>query len=321
MKLGIIGAGKIVHDFLTIANTIPDLQLSAISAPPRNLESMKDLQKKYHIKKVYTDNQNLILDSNVDTIYVAVPNFLHYQVCKDALTSGKNIICEKPFVYTVEEAKELKRIADNKHVMLVEAITNIYLENFKEIKSHLKELGPIHIVNLNYTQLSTRYPDFLKGNLLPVFDPEKGGGALMDLGIYVIHLAVGLFGMPTEVKYLGNYSQGTDTSGMIILKYPGMICNLTIAKDAFAQAESFIEGENGSIRITGLLNELPKFSVEMRNQPPVEYNFNQFEHRMKAEFSTFAQWLKVSDFDSENKAFLQSIQALEVLGQAKENRI
>lgn len=317
MKLGIIGAGKIVHDFLTVANSISDLQLVAISAPPQNLPELKKLQAKYGFKKVYTDNQELLLDSNVDTVYVAVPNSLHYEVCKESLKYGKNVICEKPMVYTVTQAKELKGIADTKHVMLFEAITNLYLENFKEIKSRLKLLGPIHIVNLNYTQLSTRYPKFLKGHLLPVFDPKKGGGALMDLGIYVIHLAVALFGMPDEVKYFGNYAQGTDTSGVIVLKYSDKICNLIVAKDSYAEPFSFIEGEKGSIRINGLINQLPSFSLELKGKDVQDFNFNKHKHRMVSEFETFIKCLNMCDFEAENQAFTQSIQALRVLQEAK----
>lgn len=140
MKLGIIGSGKIVHDFLTTADKIENLELAAISTTKRSQAIARDLAKQYGIKEVFADNNLLFHDPNVDTVYVAVPNSLHYEVVKQAIENGKNVICEKPYVSTVAEAKELKKIADKHHVIIVEAITNIHLGNFQAIKKHLKKL-------------------------------------------------------------------------------------------------------------------------------------------------------------------------------------
>ena len=134
MKLGIIGSGKIVHDFLTAIDQINNLDVVAISSTKRSENIAQELAKKYSINKTYTDNDELMSDPDVDTVYVAVPNFLHYQVAKAALEHGKNVICEKPFVDSTNEAKKLKQLADEKNLIIVEAITNIYLENFKRIR-------------------------------------------------------------------------------------------------------------------------------------------------------------------------------------------
>lgn len=63
-------------------------------------------------------------ETNADTVYVAVPNSLHYSFAKKALLAGKNVICEKPFTVKYDEFKELKQIAKEKQLILVEAITN-----------------------------------------------------------------------------------------------------------------------------------------------------------------------------------------------------
>lgn len=184
MKLGIIGSGMIVHDFLTTADQVANMTVTAISSTKRSENIARELAKKYNIKRTYTDNEELMADSEVDTVYVAVPNFLHYEVAKAALEHDKNVICEKPFVQSTTQAKKLKKLADEKGLIIVEAITNLYLENFKQIQKELNKIAPIHIVNLNYTQYSSRYDAFLEGKIAPVFDPKKDGGALMDLNIY-----------------------------------------------------------------------------------------------------------------------------------------
>ena len=120
---------------------------------------------------MYDNNADLFNDPDVDTVYVAVPNSLHFSISKEALEAGKNVICEKPFVATVDEARELKAIADQKKLIIIEAITNIYLENFKFIEENLDKIAPIHVVNLNHTQYSSRYDAFLAGDIQPAFDP------------------------------------------------------------------------------------------------------------------------------------------------------
>ena len=90
---------------------------------------------------------------------------------------------------------------------MIEAIINQYLENFKVIKDSLSEIGDIKIVNINYSQYSSRYDAFKRGDIAPAFNPEMGGGALRDLNIYNIHLLVGLFGNPNRVEYLPNVEE------------------------------------------------------------------------------------------------------------------
>ena len=92
---------------------------------------------------------------------------------------------------TIEEAKELKKLAIQNHLFLWEAITNQYLPNFYKIKSLLNELGHIKIVECNYSQYSSRYNAFKEGMILPDFDYTKSCGALMDLNIYNIHFVFG----------------------------------------------------------------------------------------------------------------------------------
>ncbi len=76
------------------------------------------------------------------------------------------------------------------------------MENFKVIKDSLSEIGDIKIVNINYSQYSSRYDAFKQGEIAPAFNPEWVVEPLRDLNIYNIHLLVGLFGNPNRVEYL-----------------------------------------------------------------------------------------------------------------------
>ena len=83
MKLGIIGSGMIVKDFLSFAHELSEIKLEAITA--RNIENLKELQNKYNIKEIYTDIDLCLKNNEIDTIYVEVPNKLNYEVANKAL--------------------------------------------------------------------------------------------------------------------------------------------------------------------------------------------------------------------------------------------
>lgn len=317
MKLGIVGSGKIVHDFLTTTDKVNGLELTAISTTPRSQHIAQDLAKQYAIADVFSDNEQLYQDQNVDTVYVAVPNSLHYQVVKRAVMNGKNVICEKPYVSTVKEAKELKQLADEHNVIIVEAITNIHLKNYQAIKHAITKIAPVHILALNYTQYSSRYDDFLQGKIAPVFDPAKDGGTLMDLNIYNIHLAVGLFGRPDAVQYYPVIQQGVDTSGILNLNYPEMQATLIAAKDCYTTPRSFIEGENGTITFDGSTGALNNFTIESKNGQTDSFELNQYQHRMASEFNDFVQIIDSHDTKTANELYDHSTAVIDVLAQAK----
>lgn len=318
INLGIVGSGMIVHDFLSISNQVPDLNLTAISTTKRSEKIGQELSEKYGIKYAYSDNEKLFNNKEVNTVYVGVPNNLHYEVAKKALLAGKNVICEKPFVDTADQARELKKIADEKGVFLVEAITNIYLANFNYLKEHLKAIGPIHQVALNFTQYSSRYDNFLKDIIEPVFDYRKNGGALMDIGIYNIHLAVGLFGKPEHVQYFPVMQKKVDTSGTLMLTYPGMQISSIAAKDSYVTDQwSYIEGEKGTLKIKGSLGQLNEVELDLKGEEPRKIKLNRYNDRMVAEFVEFSRMIKENDKEAANKAFEHSLTVLEVLEAAR----
>lgn len=320
MKLGIIGSGKIVHDFLTIADQISDLELTALATTKRSHQIGLDLQKKYQITKLYDNNADLFNDPDVDTVYVAVPNSLHFSISKEALEAGKNVICEKPFVATVDEARELKVIADQKKLIIIEAITNIYLENFKFIEENLDKIAPIHVVNLNYTQYSSRYDAFLAGDIQPAFDPKKDGGALMDLGIYNLHIIIKLFGKPESINYFPTMQKNIDTSGILHLSYSDKQASSIAAKDSFSPNVSTIEGEKGALIIYGHPNEIPKVGMQLKGQEVKVINNNKYSHRMVAEFIEFTKIIDQHKFKEADHAFVHSLNTLSVLQEAKSQR-
>lgn len=314
MKLGIIGSGMIVKDFLSFAHELPEIKLEAIAA--RNIENLKELQSKYNIKNIYTDIDLCLENKEIDTIYVAVPNNLHYTVAKKALEAGKNVICEKPFTLKYDEAVELFEIAEARGLILIEAITNQYQKNYLDIKDNIDNIGEIRLVECNFSQLSSRYEAFKNGVIAPVFDKSKGGGVLGDLNIYNIHFVVGLFGKPNKVHYSPNIVNDVDTSGILLLEYNNFKVVCIAAKDTFNNSYVNIQGDQGIIKVIGPTNEVPNYSIQKKDNL-IEENKNIHSHRMFAEFKKFVEVINNKDFEFMNNQKEHTLNVMYIYEEAK----
>ena len=314
MNLGIVGAGMIVKDFLSFTHELPEIKLEAIVA--RNIENLKNLQSMYNIKEIFTDLDECLSSPSIDTIYVAVPNNLHYSAAKKALEAGKNVICEKPFTLDYHETVELFELAESKNLILIEAITNQYLPNYLEIKENLSQIGNIRLVECNFSQLSSRYEAFKKGIIAPVFDKNQGGGVLGDLNIYNIHFVVGLFGVPKNSEYYPNIVREVDTSGILILEYDEFKVVCIAAKDTYNNSYANIQGDKGLIKVIGTLNEVPNYIIK-NNEVEMKVNKNIHKHRMYSEFKKFIDVIDNKDFDFMQKQKVHSLAVMEIFDKSR----
>ncbi|TDE71755.1 Gfo/Idh/MocA family oxidoreductase [Streptococcus vicugnae] len=316
MKLAILGTGKIVDEVLPVLKEINGINLVAILSTPRSLTKAQELAEVYAINQASSDYDSILTNPEVDTVYVALPNHLHYDYAKKALLAGKHVICEKPFTLTLAEFEDLANIAEQKNRILLEAITNQYLGNFASIKANLAKLGDIKIVECNYSQYSSRYDAFKRGEIAPAFNPKKGGGALRDLNIYNIHLVVGLFGKPEKVFYLPNIERDVDTSGVLVMDYGKFKAVCIGAKDCGADIKSTIQGNKGSIAVLGATNTLPELALTLNNQNMTMINENSLNHRMHDEFVAFQAIIEHEDMTATKLALDHSRLVMEVLDQA-----
>lgn len=301
MKLAIIGSGMIVHDFLTMALDIPEIQLEMIVGTNRSSDKMQLLKDTYGIRQVSTRYEDCLNDQRIDTVYIALPNHLHFSFAKQAILNKKNVICEKPFTLNLAEMKELRELALANNVLLFEAITNQYLTNYKKIKEAISTIGAIKIIECNYSQYSSRYDAFKKGDILPAFNPKMGGGALMDINIYNIHFVTGIFGAPTKVNYSANVENSIDTSGILSLDYKDKKVVCIGAKDSTAPVRTIIQGNNGSIVIEGPTSTIDRFTVIDHQNKSQIVDFKVHTHRMYEEFVEFERIIRESDFETMTK--------------------
>ena len=317
MRLGIVGAGMIVRGLFTFIHEVEGIELEAIASTEKSIDKVRQMAKENHVKKAYLNFDELLNDEDIDVMYIATPNHLHYQMCKQALERGKHVICEKPFTSRVEELEELSQLAKEKHLFLFEAISTQYLPNVLKIKEKLSELGKIKIVTANYSQYSSRYNAFKEGIIQPAFDYTKSGGALMDLNIYNIRLMVALFGKPLKVNYMANIEKNIDTSGIITLDYGNFKAVLIGAKDCKAPIATSIQGDQGCISIQTPANVLRSFKILHNDQREEEFDLQGDTHRMVYEFNEFVKMIENKDSDRANEMMEKSLIAMDIATKAR----
>lgn len=247
MKLGIVGNGGIVQVAL---QSLQESNIEVCALWCRNESKGKPIVEQYKIQSLYTDYDVFLQDASFDTVYIGLINSLHYAYAKKALQANKNVIVEKPFTSTEHEAIDLYTTALEHHVFLFEAIMSRYSDNYEALKQHLSDVGDIKTIQCNYAQYSRRYDAYLKGEVLPAFDPVLSGGALYDINVYNVHFLTGLFGMPVNSMYMANIGyNGIDTSGCLLMQYFDCTCTCIGAKDCSGKNGVLIQGTKGYIEI------------------------------------------------------------------------
>ena len=156
MNIGILGTGSIARTMAAEFAKVPAFRCEAVCS--RQQATGEALAQQFGIPKVYTDYDAMLADPDIELVYIATPNSLHYAQTKAALLAGKNVLCEKPFVPTVAEADELIALAKEKHLFLFEAITT----------AHHPQLCTCKAVPRRH-----RFSPHRLLHLLPVFQPVR----------------------------------------------------------------------------------------------------------------------------------------------------
>lgn len=316
LKLGILGTGMIVLDVLSFLNEL-DIEKKVILSRPQSKEKTLKLQKEYGLDEIYYD-YDALLESDIDTVYVALPNHLHYEYTKKAIVSGKDVIVEKPITSNPKQLEELITLANQYDVMMVEAMNIHHLPAYQALKEEVKNVGEVKMITFNFSQYSSRYDRFKQGDIAPVFDYKQNGGALMDLGVYNIHAIVGIFGEPKDVQYYPNIERKIDTSGVCVLDYGTFKAVSIAAKDCKAPLSNVIQTGQGCLVFKTSPSVLTSFERITNTGEQKVFDFTQQKHRLYYEFVNFIEMFKQHDKEAMNELLKISMTVSKVIYQARQ---
>ncbi|PSR09759.1 MAG: gfo/Idh/MocA family oxidoreductase [Bacteroidetes bacterium] len=271
---GIIGPGKIAHQFAQDLAQVPHAKLVAVAG--RNLERAQQFGATYGAPHAFDAVSDLLACPGLDVVYIATPHTSHSALSLQCLEAGIPVLCEKPWAVNADEAALLVAKAREKQVFLMEALWTRFLPTTQKILALIEAgiIGEVESVKADFGFRATYDP---AGRL---FNPTLGGGALLDIGIYPVFLAQLLLGTPTEVKsVIRPAPTGVDMETSIVLQYAGhQLASLHCTLGAHTKTEAFIHGSKGSIHWHGRWHEPSHFSVLLPGQGPDNYFFDYTTH-------------------------------------------
>lgn len=245
INLGTVGTGWITERFIQSAKLSGNFHLVGVHS--RTEDKARKMAAEHEARYSFTDVEEMAKNTEIQVVYIASPNSLHFEQTLTFLKNKKHVICEKPIFSNLAELEEAFRVAQENGVYLFEAIRNIHTPNFRVLKDHLHMAGQIRSTILPYMKYSSRYDLFLQGEEPNIFSANYSGGALVDLGVYPLYLAVGLFGDPKDISYFPVLLRsGVDGSGTLVLDYGDFSCTIFCSKISDSIIPCEIHGEEGT---------------------------------------------------------------------------
>ena len=253
---GVIGTGGIaalqVSDLLTAG-----LRVSAVGS--RREESARAFGERFGIPKAHGSYEALVAEPEVDIVYVATPHPMHVTAALLAIEAGKHVLLEKPFTMNASEARRVAEAAKAKGVFLMEAMWTRFLPTMTRVMELIRggAIGPARVLLSDHNQYIPRE------KAVRLHEPELGGGALLDLGIYPISLASYLFGAPASVTARATFTElGVDELTAMIFEYEtGAQASLHTGFLALGPNVASIVGTEGRIDIDSVWYTQTSFTL------------------------------------------------------------
>ncbi len=249
LKVGIMGTGRIASVLAETMVQMPEICL--YGAASRSLEKAEDFAARFSIKKAYGSYEELAADSEVQLIYIATPHSEHSSNARLCLEHGKHVLCEKSFSANYSQAKEMIDLAQEKNLMITEAMWVRYMP----MADTLKEVLASGIIGEPMTL--TANLAYLVSDKHRIMAPELAGGALLDVGVYTLNFASLVFGdeITDITSSVIKTESGVDAQNSITLLYPGgKMAVLNSSIQVLSDRQGIIYGTKGFLVVENINN-------------------------------------------------------------------
>lgn len=264
IKWGVLGTANIARGC-----TIPGMQLAEncelYAIAGRNLDKAEQFKSEFGFKRAYGSYEALLADPAVESVYIPLPNTLHYEWVIKAAKAGKHILCEKPLAPSAAQAGEMQAAARENGVLLMEAFAYLHSPLITAIKA---ELDRGTIGEVRYLENAFVTSDYDLSNIR--MRKQTLGGSLYDLGCYCISQAVWLLGEPESVCAVADFSdQGVDRLATGILRYANGVraaftCGMVLPTEQNKRLDRLqIHGTRGVLRTDAEYNQAGQLSYQI----------------------------------------------------------
>jgi xylose dehydrogenase (NAD/NADP) len=246
VQWGILSTAAINDALIGPMNTAKKSRLTAVAS--RDRARAKEYASRNNIPKYYGSYWELLSDTDIDAVYISLPNTLHYEWIVNAANEKKHVLCEKPLVTEIEQIEKLKSVEKDTGVTIFEAFMYLHHPQTKKLLEIIKS-GRIGKVQYIVSWLDYFLPFSETDNIR--LKPELGGGSLWDVGVYTNSFSIVFAGgeIPSEVTCYQTYGEtGVDTSTYAQMKFPnGTIAQFSASIRAPFRVGAHIVGESGGL--------------------------------------------------------------------------
>ena len=214
MNIAILGTGWIAAKLAEAIRGLDDNYVP-YAAASRDISKAQSFSEKWGFEKAYGSYEEMLKDDKVDLVYIATPHSHHYEHAKMCIEAGKNMLVEKAFTANAVQAEEIIRLAEEKGLLITEAIWTRYMPSRKIIDDIISS-GKIGTPSMISADLC--YPMTHKERII---SPALAGGALLDIGVYTLNFASMIFGneIETITGQCTKFESGTDAQDSVSVVY------------------------------------------------------------------------------------------------------
>jgi predicted dehydrogenase len=241
---GIIGPGAIAHQFAEALAQCDQGQLVAVASRARTRAAR--FAEQYGAPGIHDNYQSLVEDPQVDIVYISTPHSHHYQHCRLCLEAGKHVLLEKPLAINAAQCESLIALAKSRNLLLQEALWSRFMPCFTAVKQWIAD-GRIGDLQYSISDIGFAFRHDPQHRLN---NPDLGGGALLDLGVYSITISQFLMGEhPVNVQAIGTLGKsGVDENTLVNIAYSSnRYSQFTCTARAQASNSMTIVGSEGHI--------------------------------------------------------------------------
>jgi predicted dehydrogenase len=248
-RIGIIGCGRMAAKMIESIKELEDIEIVAVASREKS-RATKFVKQYCPDAKPLGSYEQMTRQKNIDLVYIATPNTFHYENAVMCVKNYMNVLVEKPFTMSREEADSIFTEAKNRGVFVCEAMWTSFMPLHKKMMQWIKD-GKIGDVRYIQSNLGYKIE-----NVQRITDPTLGGGAHLDLGVYPTNLAVSVYGENLEPVsvYAHKYSTGVERDVSCVLEVPhdGALAVSFVTVASFTDKDGSVIGENGYIKLKNI---------------------------------------------------------------------
>lgn len=310
---GIVGAGKIAHRFCKALSNDKRANLEAVSC--RSLKKAEAFKQKFPCNKAYGSFQELLDDPSIEAVYIALPHYYHYEWIKKAILAHKMVLVEKPATINSNQMLEIKELAKQEKILVMEAMKNKFTPAYKEAKKLLNEeiIGKLEKIETSFCSEHLEYdPNSYLFDL-------KQGGCLWDLGIYNVSYLDDFFkadisDLTVECKY---HECGVDSYVKARIEFNDQIGVVECAMDRKKENQVVFTGKMGKMIVKPLHRPLDIEIILNNGQTiskHIDYDYDDFY----SEIAHFNDLIESKQLESKIMSLDNSLNCAKILTAIRE---